>query len=330
MNSPLLIRPVVSSDEGPSSEIGSEMMPRDEAVKIFQSQPPPKPRVQSAYKRFKNLVLSSKVDCDIPADDIKKEWDMVKNVDVDAVPPDSRTHFMKIKHLVESHSLEEEARHEAELFMWCRAFDEATTCVLTWLTFESSETNFLPLQTAITRVETITNEVWSTKVRMNCGAPLRHAQERIQTIATAYEPKLFAYLRQVDDQGLLHHCRDHANLQSAYRVRAKESDELLRDLNLLAKGIPYEIIAGIERQLLPTDGPFPEEGIVIEYSRGGVSPKVFGLAFDLPPHAKTVLIRASFVGNRRNHESTLVCSDIRVSHNQLQLTATAVYFLKAL
>ena len=331
MNSPTLIRAVVSSDEGPSTDTDCERMPRDEAVKIFQSQPPPKPRVQSAYKRFKDLLLASKVGCDFPfSDDTKKDWDTVKHVDVDAVPLASRTHLMTVKHLSELNSIEEEARHETEVSKWCHAFDEAATCLLTWLTLESSETNFLPLQNAITRVEEITNEAWATKIRINHSVSLRRAQERIQQIETAYVPKLFAFLRQVEDQGLLHHCRDHANLQFAYKVRARENDELLRDLNLLAKGIPYEIIAGIERLLLPTGGPFPEEGIVIEYTRGGVSPKVFGMAFDLPPHAKTVLIRAAFVGNRRNHESALVCSDIRVTLDQHQLTATAVYFLRPL
>ena len=306
-------------------------MPREEAFKIFHSQPPLKPRVQSMYKRFKDGLLASKAACDLPStDEIKKDWETVKNVDVETVPLDSRSHLMTIKHLAELQSMEENSRYEAELVKWCQAFDDAATCLLTWLTLEASETNFLPLKNAIARVERVTHDVWARGVRIHHIALLRRAQERIKLIATAYEPKLFDYLRQVEDQDLLRHCRDHANLQSAYRARTKENEDLLRDLRLLAKGIPYEVIAGMERQLRPTTGPFPEEGIVIEYCRDGVSPKVFGMAFDVPPHSKAVMIRSSFVGNRRNHESVLVCSDIRVAQDQQQLKATAVYFLKPL
>ena len=329
-NSSPLISTVVSFDECPT-EPHRQLMPRDEAEKILHSCPPLKPKNLSTYKRFKVLLLSPYVGSTPPSTEaINKEWDVIKAIDVEAVPLEDRTKAMKLKHLAEVNCMEEGKKHQAILAEWCGSFDQAAMSILTYLSLEATDTNFLPLQNTIARIVHVTESFWSPAVKRQHLSHLHRAQERIKLIKTAYEPQLFSYLRHVGDHDLVLHCRDYATLQTAYQTLSTEHEETLRELHVLAKGIPHEIIANMERQLRPTFGTFPQEGIAIEYTRHGVSQNMFRLAFDAPHHAKSILIKASCVGQRRNSKSALTCSDIQVCHNENELTAKAVYHLKSL
>lgn len=329
-NSSPLIGAVVSFDECPTETL-LKLMPRDEADKILHSSPPHKPKNLSTYKRFKVLLLSPFVGSTPPTTEaIAKEWDAIKAIDVDAVRCEDRTKAMELKRLAELQCMEEGKKYQVALSEWCSSFDQAAMSILTYLTLEANESNFLPLQNTISRVVHITENFWSPTVEPKHLGHLHRAQSRIKLIKTAYEPQLFFYLRHISDHDLVLHCCNHANLQTKCRTLQTAHEETLRELDVLAKGIPHEIISKMERQLRPTSGAFPHEGIPIEYIRHGVSQTVFRLAFHGLHHAKSVLIKASCVGQRRSSKFALICSDIQVCHDQKNtLTATAVYHLKA-
>lgn len=328
-NSSPLISSVVSFDECPTETL-LELMPLDEADKILHSSPPLKPKNLSAYKRFKVLFASPYIGSTLPSTEvINKEWDAIKAIDVEAVPFEDRTKAMELKRLAELQCMEEGTKHQASLAEWCSSFDQAAMSILTYLSVEASESNFLPLQNTISRIVHISENFWSPSIERKHLGHLHRAQSKIKLIKTAYEPQLFFYLRHVSDHDLVLHCRKFANLQTTYRTLRTEHEETLRELDVLAKGIPHEIISNMEKQLRPISGQFPQEGIPIEYIRHGVSQTVFHLAFNGPHHAKSFLIKASCVGQRRNKKFALICSDIQVCHDQNKLTATAVYHLKS-
>jgi hypothetical protein len=160
---------------------------------------------------------------------------------------------MILKHLAELGGIEEEANLHLQLLKWCKSFDEATCCIPTWLSLEASKINFLTLMNAIERIVEVTAHFWIPGVARKHEELLHHARKQLEQIKTRCEPTLFAYLRHVDDNDLLVHYRDQANLHRAQRDLSTQNADLHRELQVLSKDIAPKIITAMERQLRPVD-----------------------------------------------------------------------------
>lgn len=351
-----------SAQKRPAENPAAPSMTNQAAAKLVKSLVPPKKiKNQSHYVRFKALLLKDAKDrgdteTSTNITKVAKEaWNEVKYLtpDIDATTAAAsasnanvnatRQRYLLLKGRAIKAEADESAAYAAATKTFCDSFLDAAISHVQWAAIEASEDKAAALKSVITTVSSKYNAVsWDgssadANLLSDLELALSEAKEQLTTFEDSIAAKsLVAKLKSANDADLAAHAKEHQELlriKAEYDViqsrrvaeeaakRQAEEKELSR-----AFGIPSEITSALKKQMVYTGSSLKYSSKNISYKRGGVTPKVFAKAFDVPEGTKKATIRGYDVGYKSlRYGASLSCSDVAVKLVGEELTATASY-----